>query len=217
MQIPHSSLIITFIQLSTHNDSFSLAPFNLIFFCLCIGAGFHLTFLYSVDFLVLSQILTPVLTHFFHLFCCTFFIFKAYYFGFSIKRLWYLLWSTSMFTIFNHPISFIFAPDFRHSWLRTMSFTTLHYGLLSWRSFTVFSIVSIDSSFVGAMSPFIKIQARIGFNCRLMICISRLLLVFVIGIQITRSIHNFFLNIRFFHIFLCMAWKQLYNWFNWVC
>ena len=43
MQILDSTLNITFNQLSTHQDCFSIAQFKLIFFCLCLTAGFHLT------------------------------------------------------------------------------------------------------------------------------------------------------------------------------
>ena len=91
MQILDSSLNITFIQLFTCHNRLSLAHSNLIFFHLRVSAGYHLVFLdgnlfTSCQFLILvSQKLNPVMTHlFFHLFSCTFSIFKSYCFEFSI-------------------------------------------------------------------------------------------------------------------------------------
>ena len=46
----------------------------------------------------------------FRIFCTS--IFKAYCFEFSIMMLWCLMWSTSIFSFFNYPIFFIFAPNF---------------------------------------------------------------------------------------------------------
>ena len=107
MQILDLSLNITFIQLSTYHDSFSLAHINLIFFCLCVSASFHFDFLcinpisFNLFLKVLSQTLIPVLTHFF---ICTFSIFIAYCFQFSILTLWCFLLSINMFSFFNHSI-----------------------------------------------------------------------------------------------------------------
>ena len=77
-QILDRSLNITFIQLSTRHDCFSLARFTLIFF-VCV---FVLVFVCIFEYLnpisfsqfhtVLSQTLIPVSIH---LFCCTFSIF----------------------------------------------------------------------------------------------------------------------------------------------
>ena len=49
-----------------------------------------------------------------HLFCCLFSIFKAYGLEFSVLTIWYQSGSTSTLSFFNHPIFFIFAPNFRH-------------------------------------------------------------------------------------------------------
>ena len=46
MQNLDSSFTITFIQLSTYHNCFCIAHFKLIFFCLCVSAGFYLAFLY---------------------------------------------------------------------------------------------------------------------------------------------------------------------------
>ena len=122
-KFPHhfldSSLNITFIQLSTYHFCFYLAHLHFIFFCFCVSTDFSLAFLHinpislSQFLRDLSQTLTPVLIH---LFCH-----KVYYFEFSILRLWYLSWSSCMFSFFNYSISFIFAPNFRHCW-QTRSF-----------------------------------------------------------------------------------------------
>ena len=50
---------------------------------------------------------------------CTFSIFKAYCFWFSMLIFYYLLCSASMFSFFNHLISFRFAANFKHSWQGT--------------------------------------------------------------------------------------------------
>ena len=160
MQILHSSLNTTFIQLSTRHNCFSLAHFSLI----CICANFRLIF-----FLCISHFIKPIShssvtnvvswfnSFVFHLFCCIFsiYIFCIYRFMFSILTLSYRLWCTIMFFFFNHRISFIFAqivdtPDGE----QVSSFVTFHYGLTSRMSFRILYIVWIDSYFVGALFPF---------------------------------------------------------------
>ena len=97
-------LIHHWISLSSyypHTNYFSLAHFNLIFFLsvlvfvwlsLCES---HFIKLISVTNFCFNPIL-------FHLFCGTFSTFEAYYFQFSI-----LILSWSMFSFFNHPVSFV--------------------------------------------------------------------------------------------------------------
>ena len=88
-----------------------------------------------------------------------------------------------------------------------------------WMSFMIFfSIIFPYSSFVRALFPFNYVcptvccgLKELFFNCR-SICISRFLLVFILGIQVNflvNEFHYFSLNIGLFHdIFLCMAWKN---------
>ena len=65
---------------------------------------------------------------------------------------------TGMLSFFNHPISYIFAPNFRHIWPKTtiyfiLSFFVSHSSVECLiESFTIISIVSSDSSFIGAVS-----------------------------------------------------------------
>ena len=139
-----SSLNITIIQLFTRYGCFSLALFNHIFFCLCVSVGFLLAFLYvnSIPFshfvTVLAITLTLVTTPFiFRQFCCIFSIFMKYCF-----EIFFLFWRFDVFRhflvysfFFNQPISFIFAPNVRHSWLRTINVFRhcgLHFEWDSW-------------------------------------------------------------------------------------
>ena len=73
------------------------------------------------------------------------------------------------------------------------SFVTLDFGSPSWMSFTIPFIVSIDSSFLGAMFPFNYLhlitcwsQQELFFNCKL-IWISMLVQIFAFRMQITSS------------------------------
>lgn len=69
------------------------------------------------------------------------------------------------------------------------------------------SIVSIGSSYVGAATPFslgmLNCLPRLArtLNFRL-ICLSKLLLLFVLGMKIARLFYKLFLSIGLFHIFL---------------
>ena len=123
-------LNITFIQLPTLHNCFSLNFFDLIFLCLFVTIGFCLTFLdvnpisFNRFLAVMSQTVTPASIHFFFFFFFFFTYFVVHflfsnYFVFSILTLWCLSWSTRLFSFFNHPISFIFAQNFRHNWLGT--------------------------------------------------------------------------------------------------
>ena len=113
----------------TRRDYFSLAHVNLIFFCLCVNGGFHLIFMYvdRISFClfrtILSQTLTSVSSHLFSI-CFVHFLvlmhialsFLSCGFDVSCGRLVCFLF---FFLFSNHPISFIFASNFRHSWLGT--------------------------------------------------------------------------------------------------
>ena len=75
-----------------------------------------------------SQILTPVSKHQFLL--VLLFIFSCI--EFSILMLWCLSWSNSLSSFFNNPISIIFVPNFKHSWLRI---PIIFYHSPQWISF----------------------------------------------------------------------------------
>ena len=65
----------------------------------------------------------------FYLFCCTFSVFKAYYF--SISMLWYRFWSIGV-SLFNHPfLSYLHQVLDSADWEQPMAFTSLHCGLPS--------------------------------------------------------------------------------------
>ena len=79
MQNLDPSLNITFIQLSTHHNCFSLTWFNLIYFCLCVNSCFYLAFLNvnSISFSWFPTVLSQSLASFsIYLFSCTFSISK---------------------------------------------------------------------------------------------------------------------------------------------
>jgi len=142
MQIGDS---FTFIQSSVH-DCFSLTNCNLVLFVFVSVILWLLwmeTLLHSV--LQFSHKLWFLPLPFFNFFCFTFSVFKAY-------CLWVfcLPLSTSMFLFHNLPILFVSATNFRCSWLRT--------ELLYWRSFIILTIVSSDSSLVGAMFPYNQLK-----------------------------------------------------------
>ena len=121
MQFLDSSLNTIFIPLFICHSCLFLVHFNFIFF------------LY-VNPILFYQFLT-VLSHwhFFWPICFSFilmyiyiFYFQCICFKFSILTLRCLL--CSVFSFFNHPISFIFAPNFKHNWLGIiLSFVILHY------------------------------------------------------------------------------------------
>ena len=139
-------------------------------------------------------------------------IYKEYCFELSILMIQCLSWSTNMFSFFNHQISFIYAPNSRQSWL---GITNIFCRISQWITFLNECYVSFHCfyrylfhwshiSFPLSMPNHLLKSAR-TFNFKL-ICISTLLLVFALEIQIIRSLHNFFLNIRLFkNIFLYMA------------
>ena len=157
--ITECHLNITFIQLSTHHDCFSLAHFNLIFFCLCICSGFSLTIFYinpvsSCRFhRILSQTFAPVLTNLFFIcfpvHCVIFRVFypDAFYYDIFCDILICFSFSFFITPLYLHRISVI------ANWEQLTSFTTFFCGLPSWMRFTIISIVSIDISFVGVMFP----------------------------------------------------------------
>ena len=148
MQVFESSLNITFFQLSTCHDYFLFAHFNLIFYCLSISPCFGLIFLCksyfirSISYSSVKNIDSYFDQFIFPWFSCTFSIFKAFCFRFSILTLWCLLSSISKFSFFNNPISFIFTLNVRHSWLRTTN-VFRHNPLPSLISFTILYMTSI--------------------------------------------------------------------------
>ena len=115
----------------------------------------------------------------FYLFCCTFSIFKAYCDKFYILMLWCFLWSTSCFSFFNCPISFTFAPNFRHSWLRT---TNVFHHIQLWFTFLnefydPFCFFNWSQfSFQLGMPNHLLRSRRTNWGW---ICISRFLLIFI--------------------------------------
>ena len=73
---------------------------------------------------------------------------KVSCFMFSFLMLWCISYSTSVFSFFNQPILFIFAPNFRHSWLVTSNiFGHCPLWLVNLNEFYDLFIASIDSSF----------------------------------------------------------------------
>ena len=95
------------------------------------------------------------------------------------------------------------------SWEQPTSFITLHCGLSFWMSFTIFSIVSIDSSFVGSYIPFQLLIAGDCKNCR-PICISRFLGVFVFWNANYKFIPYLFFALGYSLVF-SSAWFKYYN------
>ena len=103
MHILDSSLNITFLQLSTRYEYFSLVNFNLIFFCFARFFYWQIPFHKSIMSFNSPDILQFSYKYwhfFFHLISRTFFIFKAYCFQLSILTIWYLSWSTGTFDVF---------------------------------------------------------------------------------------------------------------------
>lgn len=109
MQILDLLRKLTFIPSSIHHDFFSLANSNLIFL-VCALVIFLVWFLHF-PFLQLCQNTAAYFDPFiFHLFWCTFAIFKAHYFDVPILTLTKCLsWSTSMLSTFDHPVSIRYA------------------------------------------------------------------------------------------------------------
>ena len=86
---------------------------------------------------------------------------------FSVLTFWCLLWSTGIFSFFDHLISFLLAPNFRYSWWeQPMSFITFNNRLPSWMIFTILLLVSVDSSFFGSMFPFIGYAQQVVEVCK---------------------------------------------------
>ena len=134
---------------------------------------------------------------------CSFSFFKAYCFQFCILILRCLSWSTSMFSFsscfFNHSISFIWAPNFRHIWLGTTN-VFCHSPLES-----VFWFLALFHLIVLLLSPYflsvhyfhLLVYKKCFFN--------RPLLVFVVGMQII-SFHDFFSSTLGYSIIFSSEW-----------
>ena len=91
-------------------------------------------------------------------------------------------------------------------WQKSTTFATRHCRLSSWKGFMILSIDSIVSSFTGTMVIPIRYAPPrfLGLPD-----LSRLLLVIVLRIRITRLFH-IFLNTEIFHdIFLCKACRNI--------
>ena len=182
MQSLDSFQTITYIQLSTHHDCFSLAQLNLIFFCLSVRTGFHLAFLdgnpilFSQLLTVLLQTLTPVLTY---LFYCKF-LFSIQALSFLSKGFDVFLCLLVVFIFFYNFISFIFAPNFRHIWLGT---TNIFCHTPLWITFfkEFHDPFYCFNRVCFLLEPyFLSIMYEVCKNCLLNVnCICRLLLVFI--------------------------------------
>lgn len=118
----NSLLNITFIQLSTRHDCFSLAHFHLIVISLWDFDGFHLPFLsansisFSRFLTVLLQIFSPVPT-LFSFTLLDFFLFRRHIASPVLSRRFDASHGLLFFPFFSRWISFVFATYFRHSWL----------------------------------------------------------------------------------------------------
>ena len=177
MQILDSSLNIIFIQLSARNESLSLAQFNLIFFRLCISAGFCWIFSGKSHFI--QPISCCIMTHVDSFLIC----FVVYFFILFSKHflsvchpnalISYLVYQC--FPFLTTPISFIFAPNFRHSWQEKNVFCNISYDLLFRMSFISLSMVStvllLESCFLS--NEYAQTLGKVCKNCR-PICMSML-------------------------------------------
>ena len=101
-----SSLNITFIELSTLHDCFSVTHCKLVYFCFGVGASFCLVFLLCKSYFIqlisysyVANIDFCFCLYIFHLIHYVFSIFKAYRFDFSILILWHLLLSSHVFLL----------------------------------------------------------------------------------------------------------------------
>ena len=108
---------------------------------------------------------------------------------------WCLMRFACMFSIYNHPIYFIFASNFKENLLGTHNVSRhIPSGLSSWMCFTTLSIVSIDISFAGAIFPVIWVYPtaywhlyELSFNSW-SICVYRLPLVCTYVLKISEYI-----------------------------
>ena len=102
------------------------------------------------------------------------------------EKHWYFSWSTSWFSFFSPPNFF-----YSYSWQENTSYlASLHNGLPSWVIFTIFSIVSVDSSYVGVMFLLNYAQLLVARTVNYKpIRVLRFVPLFVLWMQITRSIH----------------------------
>ena len=139
-------------------------------------------------------------------------IFMAFCFEFSILMLLCLLSYTYRF-FFNLPIEYLHQSFNTLDWEQPAFFATHHCGLLSLFSFIILSLVSFDSSFVGSMFLLNWICPTVcgGLLTVDWFAYLSLLLIFVLGMLIIRSFHNFFLSIGLFYdIFFYIALKKWY-------
>ena len=103
-------------------------------------------FIQSMIYSSVTNIDSPFDTFVFHLYCTTFSIFWAYFFECFYPDALRFSRSTKMFSFFNHPISFIYAPNIRLTALGTPNVfchIPRQIGVLD-----AFSIISIKSSCV---------------------------------------------------------------------
>jgi len=103
-------------------------------------------------------------------------------FDFFYLKLWRLPLSTCMFPFYNLSIFLALAPNVRHMWLKITNI----FWYPAWGKLIFLSIVSTDSSLVGAMFPVshsvatsCRVLPESSFNSRI-ICIFRLVKVFVL-------------------------------------
>ena len=166
---------------------------------------------------VLSQALIPVSTN---LFSCIFSVFKPLGDSENIKASGYK-WRFDVFLVslwfspfFNYPIAFIWASNFSRRLLGT---TNVFCHTPLWIAFlNVFCYPFY--CFTWQLFRWRPVSFQFGMANRLLkpastelLCIFKLQLVFVLGIQITTSFHILFLNIGLYdNIFLYTARKKLY-------
>lgn len=156
----NSLLNITFIQLSTRHDCFSLAHFHLIVISLWVFDGFHLPFLsansisFSQFLTVLLQIFSPVPTLF------SFILLDFFYFEDLLLRLFYLDALMPLMVYYFFPflvdgfllyLQLIFGiVDWKIQHLLPYS----NVVLSSWKSFNFVSNISFRNYFVWGTFPF---------------------------------------------------------------
>ena len=129
MKVLDSSLIITFIELSTHYDCFSWAFFNpIIFIFVLIFVNLYpheSNFIQPISYSSVSTIDSFV----FHLFCCIFSIFKFWIFCLDVLM---SLWSSVFFSFFNHSISFSLAPNFKLGTTNVFRLISIQFSWILW-------------------------------------------------------------------------------------
>ena len=234
IQIFYSSLFTTFIQLSTCYYHFFLANFNHIFF--------HLYwFLFGVNpslcnwFLTVQLKTTHCLSSYQPIcfsFASTHLFFICFLVNFTFSThiaLNFLSWHFDVFHGLSVCFSFskclnffIFVPNFRHSRLRTahiLCHIPLWIAFLNefFNPFHFFNWQFFSWSHVSFLldSPN-HLLIEVYKNCLPTVDhleISRLLLVFVLGRQITRSWHNFFPLTLDYSVIFSSAWvgKKSYH------